>query len=513
MGFVGPLDILNFLRDSGFSNKTENDCYYLVEFFDQDEDQRLNYTEFLSLVLPCDAAKLRSEITQRSNYFVGREDFLSKSVEYELCKLFLKEIGHHNRVEKIKQEITLSYDFTPDDAFGTIDDFNLSYVDFSNLKRFMKKNGYIPTNKDLAAIIRRLDLNADSKLNKDEFIEGIKPVEPYSKCQIAQDVKNISSAKITASKLKKKFKGLKGKTKKGGKSSPRKRTANPYESPSRRSPLRKTRSPDRASMTRTLSPSRPMTATIPGQSLMMERYSPRMTKPMHYGEERELVSYLRDLMRLESDLEQAKCDLAAKPDFNLVDCFKLFDESERGWSTFEGFREGLSGLGIFPAMSDLELLFNRYDRDNAGTHRYSEFCDMFTPKNPEYSSMLNSRPSYYILKTYYRKDEYFHPDTRISLENLFRTHLSVETQAESIRQQLRLMPRFDLFEAFKTCDMSETGFITPHEMRTLFENHGFYVTPTEVNGLLDRFDQNKDGRVSYTEFADEVRPKSPERRA
>ena len=113
---------------------------------------------------------------------MGREDFLSKSVEYELCKLFLKEIAHHNRVEKLKQEMTLAYDYTPADAFQTIDDFNLGYVDFSNLKRFLKKNGTVPTNKKLAAIIRRLDLNADSKLDKEEFLEGIKPAEPFSKC-------------------------------------------------------------------------------------------------------------------------------------------------------------------------------------------------------------------------------------------------------------------------------------------------------------------------------------------
>jgi len=112
---------------------------------------------------------------------VGREDFLSKAVEYELCKLFLKEMKMHQWVEKLKQEITLMYDYSHEDAFSSIDDFNYGYVDFSNLKWFLKKNGYIPTNKDLAAIIRWLDLNADSKLGKNEFIEGIKPVEPYSK--------------------------------------------------------------------------------------------------------------------------------------------------------------------------------------------------------------------------------------------------------------------------------------------------------------------------------------------
>lgn len=59
---MSSLDLLEFLRDSGFS-RTEEELSYIVQFFDCDEDEKLNYTEFLSLVLPCDNARLRSEIT------------------------------------------------------------------------------------------------------------------------------------------------------------------------------------------------------------------------------------------------------------------------------------------------------------------------------------------------------------------------------------------------------------------------------------------------------------------
>lgn len=70
----------------------------------------------------------------------------------------------------------------------------------------MKKNGYIPTNKDLAAIIRRLDLNADSKLGRDEFIEGIKPAEPYSKVEVGAKVKCAVYKHLTKSLQKSKIK-------------------------------------------------------------------------------------------------------------------------------------------------------------------------------------------------------------------------------------------------------------------------------------------------------------------
>jgi len=45
------------LRDSGFL-QPEEVLHFVVKFFDCDHDEKLNYTEFLSLVLPCDHAKL-----------------------------------------------------------------------------------------------------------------------------------------------------------------------------------------------------------------------------------------------------------------------------------------------------------------------------------------------------------------------------------------------------------------------------------------------------------------------
>ena len=197
---------------------------------------------------------------------------------------------------------------------------------------------------------------------------------------------------------------------------------------------------------------------------------------MRYGEEKQLVSYLRDLLDLENRLDAAKIDLISKPDFNLVDAFRLFDYSGRGWSSFEEVRDGLAILKVFPTTSDLELVMQRYDVDRDGCLRYSEFCDLFQTKSPDYAAMLNSRASYYIHKPYYRREEYFNIETRLALEGLFHTHLEVEAKAEYIRQQLRELPQFDLFEAFQTCDIDGSGYISPHELRTLLENHGFYVS-------------------------------------
>ena len=62
-GFVTSLEILNFLRDNDVHSITEAQCYYLVKFFDSDEDGKLNYPDFMQMILPCDNPYLRAVAT------------------------------------------------------------------------------------------------------------------------------------------------------------------------------------------------------------------------------------------------------------------------------------------------------------------------------------------------------------------------------------------------------------------------------------------------------------------
>ena len=57
------MEILNFLRDNSVHHATEAECYYIVKFFDSDEDGKLNYPDFMQIVLPCDNNYLRSTAT------------------------------------------------------------------------------------------------------------------------------------------------------------------------------------------------------------------------------------------------------------------------------------------------------------------------------------------------------------------------------------------------------------------------------------------------------------------
>jgi Ca2+-binding EF-hand superfamily protein len=47
-GFLGPKKLLQFIRDNGLAKGvTEADCYYIVKYFDSDEDGVLHYPDFM----------------------------------------------------------------------------------------------------------------------------------------------------------------------------------------------------------------------------------------------------------------------------------------------------------------------------------------------------------------------------------------------------------------------------------------------------------------------------------
>jgi len=49
-------------RENGVDEANESDCYKIVKYFDSDGDFKLNYQDFLQVLMPCDSASLRSAI-------------------------------------------------------------------------------------------------------------------------------------------------------------------------------------------------------------------------------------------------------------------------------------------------------------------------------------------------------------------------------------------------------------------------------------------------------------------
>lgn len=169
-------DIYAFLKDNEFDDVAYEDCQYLVKFFDSDEDGVLNYTDYMQCVITCDDTYLRAAVTQREPYGVNPDEYLSPILERELSILFEKELAYHREISIIKSDLYNSPDFTIEAAFREVDDEGLNFIDHTSVDNFLRRYGFAPTEEELTAIIRRIDVSADASASYAEFEEALKPV-------------------------------------------------------------------------------------------------------------------------------------------------------------------------------------------------------------------------------------------------------------------------------------------------------------------------------------------------
>ena len=103
-----------------------------------------------------------------------------------MARLLQKELRLAREIELLKQQLASRYDYSLEILFKSVDDWNYKYIDQINLKRFLIKCGVLPNDGLLLSIIRRMDLDADAKLNMREFIDGVRPIENFTAKKFVQ---------------------------------------------------------------------------------------------------------------------------------------------------------------------------------------------------------------------------------------------------------------------------------------------------------------------------------------
>ena len=142
---------------------------------------------------------------------------------------------------------------------------------------------------------------------------------------------------------------------------------------------------------------------------------------------------------------------------------------------------------------------------------FNEFTTAFIAHDAWYSTMVTRRGSNYIPRVR-RPEDVFQPTTVNEFINMLRMHIKVENAGEALRQQLNSKPGFNPFEAFNSLDIEQKGIITADDIRRILEARGYFVGKREADQVINRYDKQRKGHVTFAEFHDETRNKSPVRR-
>jgi hypothetical protein len=193
-------------------------------------------------------------------------------------------------------------------------------------------------------------------------------------------------------------------------------------------------------------------------------------------------------------------ELAVRFDFNLQDLYTLFDVYSKQYLTTEDISAGLRQFQIHAAPGDVDLLTKHY---GGGIQQlnFVNFSRLFLSTEQGYGDMVRQRRP--------TGRSQFTPATETNLRRVLRLHLTNEANMESLRQRLNGNPNFNAHDAFDILDNDGNNMITRDEFNRLLSMHGINASKKELDVLVGKFDHNRDGRVSYNDFAQEVRPHSP----
>lgn len=147
--------------------------------------------------------------------------------------------------------------------------------------------------------------------------------------------------------------------------------------------------------------------------------------------ENHIYFVFQNQLELEKNIEKVKIQLSLKTDFNLIDAFRIFNESGTGSASIQDLIHGLKDLGLQVNNDEITLFMARFDQDHDRQLRYSEFCQAFLPQDSFHASLLAKKaPLTMYPQSLVPKEQIFYPETTELFLQAWTTHLQNEIQAE-----------------------------------------------------------------------------------
>ena len=221
-------------------------------------------------------------------------------------------------------------------------------------------------------------------------------------------------------------------------------------------------------------------------------------------EENQFNEFLKDLMLAESDIEKIKIELVKCVDFNIEDCFRIFEQKENNNVLYpEEIKCGLKLLGVFLSDFELKLFFNRFDLMKKGYINYSNFFDIFIPFSKTYRSLSEKKEPNSCCNC--RCPDVFSNSTLSVLKNLFDAIIKYENKFNVMRRGFTTL-NLKLKKIFEKIDMGKTGYFSHDDLALYMEKNRIFTDEKELDLLFIRLDKNRNGKIEYKEIYDETHP-------
>ena len=242
-------------------------------------------------------------------------------------------------------------------------------------------------------------------------------------------------------------------------------------------------------------------------SQKVEDTPPIYSKPYNPDEyeENQFNEFLKNLMLAESDLENIKIELSKCEDFNIEDCFRIFEQKNNDNNALypDEIKCGLMLLGVFLSDFELKLFFNRFDLMKKGYINYSNFFDIFIPFSKTYRSLSEKKEPNSCCKC--RCPDIFSGSTLSILKNLFDAIIKYENNFNYMRRGFTTL-NLKLKKIFGKIDLGKNGYFSHDDLVVYMQKNRIFTKDKELDLLFIRLDKNRNGKIDYKEIYDETHP-------
>lgn len=221
-------------------------------------------------------------------------------------------------------------------------------------------------------------------------------------------------------------------------------------------------------------------------------------------EEEVFHSFLRDLLSVESSLENNKNEVALKSDYNMEDVFSIFEKYNKGHVTEFDLKDGLNSyFGLFPLLEEISALYKRYDCERLGALSYGDFFNMCAPVCLDYRRLVENRtvPNSTLV------GDPLSVSTKYAVKNMFANLLSAEQTLEAHRLKMKNMLSFNAKKVFELIGGYGSNYFSERDFMLYLDRNGISYNPRDIELVFIRFSRNKKGLISFTQFLEEVSPR------
>ena len=219
-------------------------------------------------------------------------------------------------------------------------------------------------------------------------------------------------------------------------------------------------------------------------------------------------------MLAEGQLEKLKIELSQCQDFNIEDCFCLFEQNRcingnnndnTGDSLLypEDIKKGLESMGVFYSDFEIKLFFNRFDLLKKGYLNFSNFFDIFVPFSEKYRSLSEKKEPNKCYNCHCH--QFFSNQTLSLMKNLLDEIIKYENKFNFMRRGFTTL-NLKLKKIFGKIDMGKKGCFSNDDLVMYMKKNRIFTDNKELDLLFIRLDKNRNGKIDFKEIYDETHP-------